>query len=141
MPRKADERQTYIVVTKKNGRQRITVPGDWKVTFGPVAPGSKGGGYNGQTGLCLRFYESDTKQRACFVDVVEFRRVDIAVEQYVTRTEAQTVYKDTPEGRKQFVVEANISEWRDPDEIYQPQEEFRALPQFDDESDEEVIDL
>lgn len=60
-------------VVQSNKTIRVRVPASWKCTFGPLAPGSKT--YNGRDALALRFYEENTKQRACFTNVLSF--VDI----------------------------------------------------------------
>ena len=61
------------------GTYQIDVPADWKVTFGPVAVGATNKrGYGDSSGsMALRFYESDTKQRAIFTGVHSFRDVSI----------------------------------------------------------------
>lgn len=61
-----------LEITRPAGDIRITIPADWKITFGPVAPGSKVGG-----AMALRLWESETKQRACYVNVESFRDVSI----------------------------------------------------------------
>lgn len=72
------------LVMRPNGRQatekyRLEVPEDWKVTFGPAfIPRGNGRPHHGNTApMALRFYESETKQRAIFTDVVSFRDVDL----------------------------------------------------------------
>jgi hypothetical protein len=74
----------YEIKTRSEGRVRVTVPEDWKVTFGPVAPGA--GKYAGGGELALRFYESDTKQRAIFTDVQSFRDLSIPVQRLIKKT-------------------------------------------------------
>lgn len=126
---------TYLLTMKNGNLQKLTVPAAWKVTFGPIAPGSKGYESNGGSGMCLRFYESGNQQRAVFTDVKAFRDTSIAIQERITKTKQQTVRKDTPQGSKDFVVEAKISEWRDPDNPEAPSDEFLALPKgvLDDE--------
>lgn len=82
--------------------------------------------------MTLRIYETKEKQRACFVDVVEFRDDSIPVEERVTKSQSQTLYRDTPEGRKQVVVEAQVKEWRNPDDTHSPEPEFTTLPAIED---------
>jgi hypothetical protein len=69
--------KSYLVVTK-DGELRVTVPENWKVTYGPIAPGTRG--WNGVQNLAIRFYESAEKQRAIFTDVISFRDLSIKVE-------------------------------------------------------------
>lgn len=71
-----EEMRTYEVVTSGQ-RLRMTIPAAWKVTYGPVSPGSKAG-YNGAP--ALRIYENETKQRAIFLNVVSFRDLSVKVE-------------------------------------------------------------
>jgi len=52
----------------------IEIPSTWKVTYGPMLPGSGGN----QT-LCLRIYETDKMQRAIFQNVVSFRDLSLKI--------------------------------------------------------------
>lgn len=73
---KTTENKTYMV--KRRGEElKITVPASWKVTYAPIQPGGRGE-------PCLRFYESDQKQRAIFTEVQSFVDVSIGVEKLVT---------------------------------------------------------
>lgn len=119
--------KTYFV-ERSNGRdQRVSVPSAWKVTFGPLTPGSKDHASNGKP--CLRFYESNTQQRMVITDVVSFRDTWIKVEEKRISGKRQTLYRDTPDGRKDVVVEANVEEWVNPDSPQQGDsgEEFFRL--------------
>jgi len=68
-------------IRKRNGEEmRITVPSSWKVTYGPIAPGSKSlYDANGAGGCALRFYEAENKQRACFRDVESFHDLSLDI--------------------------------------------------------------
>lgn len=125
---KATAMTTYFVKCRNQVEQRVTVPSSWKVTFGPISPGSKNYNENGRGGMCLRFYESANKQRACFTDVESFRDMGINVMEKVTKVEQQRAYRDTPEGRRDFTVEAHVSEWRNADEVVRPEPGMMALP-------------
>ena len=118
--------KTYVLDMKSGGQRKVTVPAAWKVTFGPLVPGTRDG--NGNSNLCLRFYESANQQRAVFANVVAFRDESIQILEKVTRKQAQTVYRDAPGGRKSFVVEAHASSWQNPDAPEVPDDEFLALP-------------
>lgn len=65
----------YLIKYKNSPNEIFEVPEDWKVTYGPLVPGS---GYhdNQSTGFTLRFYETKDKQRAVFTGVVAFRQLD-----------------------------------------------------------------
>lgn len=116
---------TYIIEMRDGSRKKITVPSAWKVTFGLFAPGSQGNA--GKS--ALRFYEgSKENQRAVFQDVEAFRDMSIQLEEEITKTQDEILSKETPEGRKQFVVQASIKEWRNPDSHFKPGTEFLSLP-------------
>lgn len=96
---------TYLVVTTQ-GKKKVTVPSSWKVTYGPVSPGSKyGGGDN-----VLRFYEAENKQRALFTNVREFRDLSIeVVSQKIEkrRKSAQVISDNMLESADQYEEEAS----------------------------------
>lgn len=72
---------TYLIEFKSGKRQKITVPSDWKVTFGPAAVGkSRTSPSDLKMPMALRFYENDKKQRAIFTDVKNFRDTSIKIE-------------------------------------------------------------
>lgn len=79
MADKQVETTTYFVRRANNKEQYITVPAAWKVTFGPLAPGSKTFHDYAAKGWTLRFYEAKDKQRAVFTDVFEFRDMSIQI--------------------------------------------------------------
>ena len=95
--------KTYII-KKQHEVLKITVPEEWKVTYGPIQPGSReygGGNY-------VRFYESDKQQRAVFANVLEFVEDSIKIERKVKthkessssrkskgRSEAEAVYEES----------------------------------------------
>lgn len=58
----------------------IRIKDDWKVTYGPLVPGSNAGFAQGATkGFTLRIYETRDKQRLAFNDVVSFRDLGIPI--------------------------------------------------------------
>jgi len=77
------EQKKYVLYMARGQQRRITIPADWKVTYGPIVPGSgmKGGS------LCFRVYESKEKQRLCLMDVIGFREESIPLE--VLRSDAE----------------------------------------------------
>jgi hypothetical protein len=110
---KTEEMTTYFVSRKGGNDQKITVPASWKVTFGPLHPGSKD--HNASQTSTLRFYEALNKQRAVITDVVSFRDMSIKVEEKRTTVKQQTLHKNTPHGDKAVVVEGRVEEWVNPD--------------------------
>jgi len=114
-----EESKTYLLeIAGPNGgytvqRKKVTVPSSWKITYGPAAQGAHLGGQNP---FVLRFYEGQKEHmRALFHNVVSFRDVTIKVEEEVEKVQAETLLRDTPNGRKNVVVEGRVKEWRDAD--------------------------
>jgi hypothetical protein len=97
--------RTYEIV-QSHERFRIDVPANWKVTFGPLAPGSKYGG-----GYALRLYESETKQRAVFVDVTSFRDLSIPYRKYVKNTKARDAFDKNSQGEVSSSIREHSDEW------------------------------
>lgn len=120
------EMTTYIVQRKGGKDQKITVPSSWKVTFGPLVPGSKNFS-EGATTPCLRFYESQNQQRAVITDVISFRDASIAVEEKRVSVKQQTLHKQTGGGMKDVIVEGRVEEWVNPDAPQQGAPEFFKL--------------
>jgi hypothetical protein len=84
--------RTYLIETSDKNALQIEIPEDWKVTYGPVTPGSKS--YGGDN-YALRIYESDTKQRAIFTNVRSFRDLSIPVRRLIRSVEGEsTWYED-----------------------------------------------
>lgn len=76
----ADAIKRYLV-QRKGEQFTVDVPEAWKVTYGPLSPGSAG--YNDpDKGYVLRFYETKDKQRAVFMGVTEFRDLSIPIVTY-----------------------------------------------------------
>jgi len=140
----AESDKIYILNCRGNKTRKVTIPCNWKVTFGPLVPGSKS-----EQRPVMRIYEGANKemQRAIFTDVESFREISIPVLEKVTKRHRKTMRKQTPEGDKDFVVEARETEWRDPDqEDVTPDEEFLNFPTADElraldyeEEEEEAI--
>lgn len=94
---------TYEIVQSNEGKGfgrerklRITVPSDFKVTYGPLTPGVKGGAYGDGEGAVLRFYEDDKKQRAMFRKVLSFRDLSLPlVAEVVEVEEAEELVADS----------------------------------------------
>lgn len=66
--------------------RRITVPSTWRLTLGPLVPGTSKGSFTNTGCLCLRVYESKDLQRAVFTDVQSFRDMSLKVEELVDGT-------------------------------------------------------
>lgn len=78
--------RTYEIETT-HGAFRIDIPETYRVTFGPVvgARTNPKTGRTFQSDSVLRIWESDTKQRALFPDVVSFRDTSIPVQRRQVR--------------------------------------------------------
>lgn len=129
MAEKATETKTYLMELKGGKLRRVTVPSTWKVTFGPLVPSEVRHG-DVRT-FALRFYESKEQQRAVFTDVIAFRDVSLPVEERVSKVKQKLVHKNAPGGRREMMVEARITEWRNPDapddDHAEADEEFLAI--------------
>lgn len=110
----AEGTRTYLV-ERKHEKLRVTVPADWKVTFGPVQPGREG--YGGDRGYALRFYETKEKQRAVFTDVVSFRDLSLPVERLVISKEEKTTNKSGRGHREHSLVAEASGEWVKDEEL------------------------
>jgi hypothetical protein len=114
-----EEMKTYLIHHKNGSKRKITVPESWKVTFGPAAKGMRTGTSSGnalQIPLALRFYESDTKQRAIFTDVVSFRDTSIKIEELKEEIQEKDGYMECDGVKKRTTFQAKVRSWVNPDE-------------------------
>lgn len=109
--------KTYILDLRNGDIRKVTVPANWKLTFGPTIPYA--GKYTGSPeGTALRFYEGNKENlRACFTDVKAFRDAAIPVLEKRTQVQHQVLQKHTKAGMKNVEVAASVTEWVNPDEI------------------------
>lgn len=87
---------TYEIVTSREGTFRLTVPSTFKVTYGMLHPGTKGG--YGDGGNVLRIYEAETKQRAIFQGVTSFRDLSLKLERKVSATDEKSKQSNDGKG-------------------------------------------
>jgi len=125
MAKKLDSKTTYILEMKDGSLKKITVPSTWRLTFGLTHPGQRDGSYSKET--ALRLYAGNS-QKAVFTGVATFRDTSIEIEERVTETKQQMASVDTPDGKREMVVEAHIHSWRNPDDNHQPGKQFLKLP-------------
>ena len=117
---------TYLIEFNDGRRQRVTVPDDWKVTFGPAFMAKKEE-YNGRTvPMALRFYESKENQRAIFTGVKNFRDVSIQIEEEKVTTQEKAGVLEVDGAKKRVMMNASVRSWVNPDED-SPQEKKEAL--------------
>ncbi len=95
-------------IEKEDETVRVSVPADWKVTFGPVAVGRNINGpfRSGNGSMALCFYENETKQRAIFTGVKSFRDTSLAIKRRVEVTQGEDKYTFDNHGNKQMVEQA-----------------------------------
>jgi hypothetical protein len=104
--------KTLLLICAGGTKRKVTVPADWKITFGAIASKpSEMSRYDGARGWCLRIYDG-TMPKVVFTDVISFREESVDVQVMVTRTEQKRMDRETPTGRKQGVAEMRYSEWR-----------------------------
>ena len=103
------ETRTFEIVTSSR-TLRIKVPENWKITYGLVHPGSK----SHQKEYVLRMYESDTKQRAIFRNVVSFRDTSLEMQELVITSDETGETVKSSDGSLDLTKKKNItSEWVD----------------------------
>jgi hypothetical protein len=116
-----------ILIEKKDGSQVMVtgIPGDAKITFGPLTPGSRSGGYHTDGGqrLGLRIYTSSENQLAVFTDVKSFRDTALKVaerkenlsvsvsEKYDSNTGEIVSKTDLHESREVVWEQDDINDW------------------------------
>lgn len=114
-----DTKTTYLIEFTDGKRKKIKVPSDWKVTFGPVAvrkSTSLHKDYQNKMPLALRFYESETKQRAIFTNVASFRDTSIEVQEERVTTDVKDGIMEVDGSRKVMAVKTEVKEWINPDD-------------------------
>lgn len=121
---------TYLLEFTNGTQKKVTIPSDWKVTFGPLVPGGNAqGGLNGRGALSLRIYENSDRQRAVFTDVSSFRDISIELEERIAKHQREVFQKKDEAGNvKEFVAEGQIFEWIQPDN-HKPS--IKSLPNLD----------
>jgi len=108
--------RTYEIVTTE-GIIRMDIPESWKVTYGPVSPGAKGGYSDG--GNAFRVYEADTKQRAIFLGVKSFRDLSIPVQRLLVKHKGSEKYETGYDGSRSRSSKSVVERKWITDEEYQ----------------------
>lgn len=111
----SEDIRTYEITLRERGDEqvvRIDVPASHKVTYGLLHPGTKGG-YGGD-GHVLRIYESDTKQRAVFQNVLSFRDLSLPMQRLVKEVEVESEHRSDDDGNAKSKARTSVTaEWRD----------------------------
>lgn len=108
----------YLIEFEDGKKRKITVPDDWKVTFGPAFVGKDTNRPTGQrykVPMAIRFYKSKDNQRAIFTNVVGFRDLSIPIEEEVTHTKEKQGYTEVDGKRKATSFQVKVKEWVNPD--------------------------
>lgn len=109
----ADGMTTYMLETKNGNQKKLTIPSNWKLTFGPTVPYErKSGGYDG--GWALRMYDG-AMLKGIFTDVKNFRDMSIELLEKQVRIKRQRMEQGDKAGGKEVIAEARWEEWVDPD--------------------------
>jgi hypothetical protein len=136
-PEGEEKKKVYLLETKSGSQRKLTVPRDWKVTFGPTVPFERKNSGRYDECWALRLYEGD-KLRAVLTDVRNFRDLDIEVLEKRISSKRQVIEKASKKGGKTVVAEAKIEKWVDPDDPEEagttPEEYLRLA--YDPEKDE-----
>lgn len=139
---KAAPEPRELILTCKGGKLRkITIPRDWTFTYGALVPPIKNAQHSdGRFIPSLRIYGPGGKNdlRAVMTDVQDVRDGSIKIMERQTNVQRKVQQRHTPNGAKDVMVEARVTEWVDPDgeEALRPNE---FLPHFTDKDNEETF--
>ena len=97
---KEEKIKQFLVRTTKE-TFKVSIPDTWKVTFGPGAPPNNKNRYDTEKPWCLRFYEAENRQRACFTGVLEFRDVSLPIERQVTSEKGEVRWQTSTDGSEE----------------------------------------
>lgn len=123
------EGKRRLLLTMRDGTQKkITIPDDWKVTFGAMIPGQK----ESAGRIALRLW-SGTKgreiQHAVFCDVDSFRDMSIEIMEQIERTQSETFVRQGAEDGEALMAEVRVKEWVNPDQPKTgPEVQLRGAP-------------
>lgn len=93
---KASEVETRtLLVVDREGKFKVTIPADWKVTFSSFNQGDK---FGDGGGAALRIYEAENKQRACFKNVYAFFDTALPIEREVVEESGTVTWVAGPDG-------------------------------------------
>jgi hypothetical protein len=121
---------TYLLIHENKTKRKVTVPSDWKVTFGPLVVGGNRnrGDRQFKIPVALRFYENEKQQRAVFLDVISFRDLSIPVLEEKVEIRDKFGNLEVDGARKNVAVRAEMREWVDPDK--EPDKDHSELLEF-----------
>lgn len=116
MRRAATDTKTFILELKNGNIRKITIPSNWKLTFGQLIPHTLRETNGATSQVALRIYEGSKENlRAVMTDVVAIRDASFAVMEKRTTVQRKAAQRQTAHGAKDVVVEARVTEWVNPD--------------------------
>jgi hypothetical protein len=124
--------KTFILELKNGNTRQITIPSNWKLTFGQLVPHTLRETHGASSQVALRIYEGSKENlRAVMTDVVAIRDASISIKEKRTSVQRKVMQKATAHGAKDVVVEARVTEWVNPDKDDESDEpnEFLKLTQ------------
>lgn len=117
-PAPAGKKVLHLVL--RDGKaKRITIPEEWKVTFGPLVPGAKDG-TNGSSSTALRLWSGKKGaeiQHAVFTNVESFRDMSIEIMEEHEDVRQETYVKQGDEEGEAIRAEVRVKKWVNPDEL------------------------
>lgn len=90
----SEEETRTLRVRDRQGTFEVTIPSDWKVTFGAFQSGK----YDTGSGPALRIYEAENKQRACFIGVVSFYDTSLPIQREIVLESGETTWEQGIDG-------------------------------------------
>lgn len=114
-----------LLLQMKDGTQKkITIPDDWKVTFGPLHPGKQEGN-GGHTALrCWSGSKTKEIQHAVFTDVASFRDMSIEIMEEREERKEERFVREGGSADEAVMAEVRVKKWVNPDEPTQKPSAF-----------------
>lgn len=112
----SEGKRTFILELVGGNIRKITIPKNWKMTFGQLVPHTLRETRGASSSVALRLYEGSKENlRAVMTDVVSIRDASMTIMERRTTTTRKAAQKQTGQGARDVVVEARVTEWVDPD--------------------------
>lgn len=116
MPANAEVTPTTYRLRMQNGTERVlTMPRNWKITFGPNVPGA---GRNrdpyasrGPQGWCFRVYDTQKLLKLVIPDVVEFWEESTFTLEVLERDEATEIILQRVNMNRRRPVQSTLNAW------------------------------
>lgn len=112
-----------ILVERSGGKDMIVedIPGDAKITFGALHPGTKDGTGYGRAGSVLRIYQGSAtggNQLMVITDVVSFRDLSLKIKQKKITVKDKSKAQRGPDGTFRATENETTTEWVDVDDEF-----------------------